>query len=77
MPWQCLACGGRRGGSRCKKWCEEKYGDMGAEHMPPLDGFLRMDVDPSIPEEDDIAARVIWFAVKRNKESKDADHISH
>lgn len=24
----------------CKKWCREKYGNLGAERVPPLDGVL-------------------------------------
>ena len=71
MPWWCLACGSRRGGPHCKKRCIAKHGDMGAERVPPLDGFLRFDADPSTGDGDDMAARAVWFAVKRNKESKD------
>ncbi len=44
---------------------------MGAERVPPLDGFLRLDADPSTEDGDDMAARAVLFAVKRNKESKD------
>ena len=66
--WQCLACGGRRGGPICKKWCVKKWGDMGAE-LWPLDGFIRFAVDPSIPEEQDMIDRERWFAEKRRRES--------
>jgi len=45
MPWFCKGCGERRGGSACKKWCREKYGDVGAERVPPLDGMVFVNDD--------------------------------
>ena len=45
MPWFCEGCGGRRGGI-CKKWCRAKYGNAGAERIPPLDGLLFFDETP-------------------------------
>ena len=47
MPWFCLGCAGRRGGTICKKWCREKYGDAGAERVPPLDGMVFFNDDGS------------------------------
>ena len=47
MPWFCLACGQRRGGTLCKKWCQEKYGSLGAERIPPLDGMVFINDDGS------------------------------
>jgi len=40
MPWFCLGCGERRGGTTCKKRCREKYEDIGAERVPRLDGMV-------------------------------------
>ena len=31
----------------CKKWCREKYGDVGAERIPPLDGMIFFNDDGS------------------------------
>ncbi len=47
MAWFCKGCGERRGGAMCKKWCREKYGDMGAERIPPLDGVIFFNDDGS------------------------------
>ena len=47
MPWYCKGCGERRGGTICKKWCREKYGDVGAERVPPIDVFVFFDDDGS------------------------------
>lgn len=68
MPWYCLACGKRRGGPHCTKQCIKQHRDLGAERIPRLDGFINLDAHPEIPEEDDLAARNIWFAVKRKRE---------
>ncbi len=40
MAWWCHGCGQPRGGTMCKKWCREKYGNVGAEQIPRLDGYL-------------------------------------
>lgn len=45
MPWYCNGCGRERGGTQCKKWCREKYGDMGATRWPPLDGMVHINDD--------------------------------
>ncbi|KKL59545.1 hypothetical protein LCGC14_2214300 [marine sediment metagenome] len=29
----------------CKKWCREKYGDMGAEQIPPMGGMIFFNED--------------------------------
>ena len=47
MPWFCNACGERRGGTICKKACRERYGDLGAERVPPLDGIVYINDDGS------------------------------
>jgi len=47
MSWFCLGCGEQRGGLLCKKWCREKYGDVGAERVPPLDGMVFINDDGS------------------------------
>ena len=47
MPWFCNGCGERRGGTICKKWCREKYGDAGAERVPVLDGVVFINDDGS------------------------------
>jgi len=47
MPWYCNACGRVRGGTECKKVCVEKYGDMGAERVPALDGVVYINHDGS------------------------------
>jgi len=43
--WFCNGCGERRGGVLCKKWCQEKYGDIGATRIPPLDGMVFINDD--------------------------------
>ena len=40
MAYFCNGCGERRRGNQCKKWCVEKYGDMGATRVPPMDGMI-------------------------------------
>lgn len=45
MPWYCRGCGERRGGTVCKKWCREKYGDLGADRVPRLDGMVYINDD--------------------------------
>ena len=40
MPWFCNGCGERRGGTTCKKRCCGRYGDIGAERVPRLDGVV-------------------------------------
>ncbi len=59
----------------CKKKCREAVdsagrfrGNMGAERIPPLDGFMTFEVYPDRPEADDIAERAAWFNAKREKE---------
>ena len=59
----------------CKKKCREAVdsngglrGNIGAERIPPLDGFMTLEVDPNRPEADDLAAREAWFEAKREKE---------
>ena len=47
MPWFCNGCGERRGGTTCKKWCREKYGEQGAERVPRLDGMVFFNDDGS------------------------------
>ncbi|KKL95493.1 hypothetical protein LCGC14_1854030 [marine sediment metagenome] len=47
MAWFCKGCGERRGGAMCKKWCRERYGDVGAERIPPLDGMIFFNDDGS------------------------------
>ena len=47
MAWYCNGCGEERHGTTCKKRCREKYGDMGAERVPRLDGMLFMNDDGS------------------------------
>lgn len=69
MPWYCGACGRRMGSPVCKKKCRDKWGDRGAERVPPLDGFMVMEVDPSIPEKEDMKVRAAWFEKKRQKET--------
>ena len=43
-------------------------GDIGAERVPPMDGWVTLEVDPSRPESEDQAARDAWFESKRKKE---------
>lgn len=43
--WYCNACGEERHGTQCKKWCREKYGDMGADRVPRLDGMVFINDD--------------------------------
>lgn len=45
MSWFCLGCGEQRGGLLCKKWCRDKYGDVGAERVPPLNGMVFINDD--------------------------------
>lgn len=45
--WYCNGCGEERHGTQCKKWCREKYGDMGAERIPRLDGMVYFNDDGS------------------------------
>ena len=45
MAYFCNGCGERRGGNQCKKWCVEKYGDMGATRIPRLDGMIFINDD--------------------------------
>ena len=40
MALFCNGCGERRRGNQCKKWCFEKYGDMGATRVPPMSGMI-------------------------------------
>ena len=47
LSWFCLGCGERRGGTLCKRRCREKYGDAGAERVPPLDGVVFFNDDGS------------------------------
>ena len=47
MPWFCSGCGERRGGTACRKRCRDKYGDVGAERVPPLDGMVFINDDGS------------------------------
>ena len=54
----------------CKKKCREAWGMRGAERIPPLDGFMTFEADPSRPEADDLAAREAWFESKREKERR-------
>jgi len=68
MPWYCSGCGVRRGGPLCNKRCRQKYGDIGAVRVPPLDGYLTLDAVPGRPEELDAADRLAWFQAKREKE---------
>ena len=76
MPWYCLGCGRRMGSPKCKKKCREALdndvmrGDIGAERVPPMDGWVTLEVDPSRPESEDQAARDAWFESKREKERR-------
>ena len=45
MTWFCNGCGERRGGTMCKRRCREKYGDVGAERVPPLAGIVFFNCD--------------------------------
>ena len=45
MAWFCNGCAERRRGVTCKKECRKKYGDMGAEQVPPLDGMMFINDD--------------------------------
>ncbi len=56
--WWCLGCGRVRHGPQCKKVCYEAMdevspgvfrmrGDMGAERIPPLDGWIYINDDGS------------------------------
>lgn len=55
--------------SRTKMLKRLQWGEAGAERVPPLDGFLRMEADPSVPEVDDMTARSVWFEVRRRKDA--------
>ena len=46
--WYCNGCGRVRGGPECKKVCRDKWGDMGATRIPPLDGWMYINDDGSI-----------------------------
>ena len=55
----------------CKKKCRLLWGEnLGAERIPPLDGFVIFEVDPSRSEEEDLKTRETWFESKREKERK-------
>ena len=60
----------------CKKKCRDAIdsgvirGSMGAERVPPLDGFVTLEVDPDRTEAEDLKAREAWFESKREKESR-------
>ena len=55
----------------CKKKCRLKWGEnLGAERIPPLDGFMTLEVDPSRPELEDMREREAWFESKRERESR-------
>ena len=55
----------------CKKKCRLKWGEnLGAERIPPLDGFVVLEVDPSRSESEDMKKREAWFESKREKERK-------
>lgn len=45
-------------------------GQIGATRIPPLDGFVVLEVDPDLPEEEDEKRRTEWFASKAKKESR-------
>ncbi len=47
MAWWCNGCGERRRGTMCKAWCRERYGDMGATQIPPMDGMIFINDDGS------------------------------
>ena len=47
VSWFCNGCGERRGGTLCKKACVAKYGNIGAERVPPLDGVVFFNDDGS------------------------------
>lgn len=69
MPWWCRACAGRMGSPQCKKKCYKRWGEgWGAERIPPLDGFLLLETNPSISEEEDLRNRNNWFESKRKRE---------
>ena len=60
----------------CKKKCRDAVdngvirGSIGAERVPPLDGFVIFEVDSDRPESVDLADRETWFESKRERERK-------
>ena len=68
MPWYCNGCGRRMDSPVCKKKCRLKWGEnLGAERIPPLDGFVLFEVDLSRTEAEDKESREAWFESKRKK----------